>query len=494
MKNKNKIFTLIILIILFIFLYILGAIFIKNKNINIHPKIHSFIPTTVKNFIRNKIFFIPNLEATINDLNNDIRIQKETIKRKNEIIKRKNEIIKEIPDKFLEGYYPLISYKMTEKNRIIKTKYSNYLLTKFETGYLFNGKGGDDSAASAYIEEYNDKIFIVTGDGRFSYFYKQNLNSNNFDSIPIPTNIKEIIKYSDFYDQSSYGIKDILIDENKLYVSYSNQLFKDCFNTAILVADINLEYLKLNKFFIPKNCIKEENDYGRFNAHIAGGRIVDFKDNKLLFSTGAFQYSLHAQNKNNLFGKILSIDKINGDWKIVSMGHRNIQGLKYNYENDIIFSTEHGPIGGDELNININPDINDVKNYGWPISSYGVRYKQTEIEKENTPLYKSHKKYGFVEPVKYYVPSIGISEIEKIPIKFNKEFDNDFFIASMGNNQKEGDLSIHHIKIDKDFKKILKEDIIPIGERIRDLKYIESLNKIILFIENSPGIAVLHSN
>ena len=89
MKNKNKIFTLIILIILFIFLYILGAIFIKNKNINIHPKIHSFIPTTVKNFIRNKIFFIPNLEATINDLNNDIRIQKETIKRKNEIIKRK---------------------------------------------------------------------------------------------------------------------------------------------------------------------------------------------------------------------------------------------------------------------------------------------------------------------------------------------------------------------------------------------------------------------
>ena len=177
---------------------------------------------------------------------------------------------------------------MTEKNRIIKTKYSNYLLTKFETGYLFNGKGGDDSAASAYIEEYNDKIFIVTGDGRFSYFYKQNLNSNNFDSIPIPTNIKEIIKYSDFYDQSSFGIKDILIDENKLYVSYSNQLFKDCFNTAILVADINLEYLKLNKFFIPKNCIKEENDYGRFNAHIAGGRIVDFKDNKLLISISFF--------------------------------------------------------------------------------------------------------------------------------------------------------------------------------------------------------------
>ena len=61
----------------------------------------------------------------------------------------------------------------------------------------------------------------------------------------------------------------------------------------------------------------------------------------------------------------------------------------------------------------------------------------------------------------------------------------------MGNNKEEGDLSIHHIKLDKEFKKILKEDIIVIGERIRDLKYIESLNKVILFIENSPGIGVL---
>ena len=114
-----------------------------------------------------------------------------------------------------------------------------------------------------------------------------------------------------------------------------------------------------------------------------------------------------------------------------------------------------------------------------------------EVQSSNLSAQALYKKYGFIEPIKYYVPSIGISEIEKIPKKFNKEFDNDFFIASMGNNQEEGDLSIHHIKLDKEHKKILKEDIIVIGERIRDLKYIESLNKIILFIENSPGIGVL---
>ena len=55
----------------------------------------------------------------------------------------------------------------------------------------------------------------------------------------------------------------------------------------------------------------------------------------------------------------------------------------------------------------------------------------------------------------------------------------------------EGDLSIHHIKLDEDLKKIIMEDIIVIGERIRDLKYIKDINKIILFMENSPGIGIL---
>ena len=61
----------------------------------------------------------------------------------------------------------------------------------------------------------------------------------------------------------------------------------------------------------------------------------------------------------------------------------------------------------------------------------------------------------------------------------------------MGTILEEGDLSIHHIKLDSDLKKILKEDLIVIGERIRDLKYVEDMNIIILFMENSPGVGIL---
>ena len=60
------------------------------------------------------------------------------------------------------------------------------------------------------------------------------------------------------------------------------------------------------------------------------------------------------------------------------MGHRNPQGVFYDKKEDIIYSTEHGPQGGDEINININPNPNNIKNYGWGISSYGEHYGADE--------------------------------------------------------------------------------------------------------------------
>ncbi len=491
MKIRFTKFKIFFLIIIVFFLYILGSKVINNTDFNIFFKIKTFIPNSVKHHLKNTIFIIPSLKKTINEL-----------EQKNELLKHsrteKETLVNEIKNKFFSGSYPLISFHLKEKNKIIKSKYSKYLFTKFQTNYLYNGKA-PGAVASGYIEEFNDKILIVSADGIFSYFYKNDLNQNKFDSAVIPTNIKDIIKYHEFYTKSENGIKDILIDDDKLFISFSNKLPGNCYNTSILFADINFKYLNFNKFFYPNQCVKENNDLGWINHHLAGGRMVNFKNNKILFSTGALQYFKLPQDKDSPLGKILSIDKTTRNWNIISMGNRNVQGLIYDHEENIIFSTEHGPTGGDEFNINFNPSLNNVKNYGWPISSYGEHGAKTALKDadqlklryEAAPLYKSHKKYGFVEPIKYYVPSIGISEIKKIPKKFNEEFDNDFFIASMGNNKEEGDLSIHHIKLDKELKKIVKEDIIVIGERIRDIKYIESLNKIILFIENSPGIGVL---
>ena len=50
-------------------------------------------------------------------------------------------------------------------------------------------------------------------------------------------------------------LKDVLIDENKIFVTYSNRLKENCYNISILVADINLQYLNFEKYFEPPTCL-----------------------------------------------------------------------------------------------------------------------------------------------------------------------------------------------------------------------------------------------
>ena len=73
----------------------------------------------------------------------------------------------------------------------------------------------------------------------------------------------------------------------------------------------------------------------------------------------------------------ISIDKTTKQFEIISMGHRNPQGLVYIKESDIIINTEHDPKGGDEIKINFQ-NTNQIPNFGWDISSYGTEYDGTE--------------------------------------------------------------------------------------------------------------------
>jgi|TARA_Y100000310_G_scaffold48065_1_gene44606 glucose/arabinose dehydrogenase len=252
-------------------------------------------------------------------------------------------------------------------------------------------------------------------------------------------------------------------------------------------SEFNLYYLIFSDFFSYKECVNTN-----LLAH-SGGRMVFFKNGKILLTIGDWTWAemLLAQDKNSIFGKIISIDLKSKDYEIISMGSRNAQGLYYDKNKNVIIHTEHGPIGGDEININFNPDNKIVENYGWPISSYG-EHDDGKFRKE-APLHKSHKDYGFIEPIKYYTPSIAISEITKIPITFNEKFTNDFFVGALGYKWQldEGDQSIHHIRFNENFSEIIFEDIIPIGERIRDMIFIKENNTILTVLESIPAIGVI---
>jgi glucose/arabinose dehydrogenase len=142
-----------------------------------------------------------------------------------------------------------------------------------------------------------------------------------------------------------------------------------------------------------------------------GCRIVQAPDNNLFLTLGEhFGDRDEAQNLRNHLGKIVRIRPDGtsppdnpfvgreGLWpEIWSYGHRNPQGLALNPTTGKLWEHEHGPRGGDEVNI-----IEKGKNYGWPVIGYGVDYSGAKI-------HESTSKPAMEQPVKYWVPSIAPS-------------------------------------------------------------------------------------
>jgi hypothetical protein len=379
-----------------------------------------------------------------------------------------------------------INFKKVDDDKQL-TDFDKYSFSKYMTNdILFNGNRG--AIGTGYIDFYNEdkKLILATYDGIFAYSEINNLE--NFKKIN--SNINSLIKYEKFYLHEQYGIKDIFVDIDTLYVAYIGNKKDNCYDLKIISSKLNEEYLNFQPFYQTSNCVDKNNNHGFWAHQGAGGRITKIDNFNLLFTTGDFRNRPLAQNTESDFGKILKINLQNKKAKVISMGHRNPQGLYYSKSFNFILSTEHGPKGGDEININHKPFL-DIKNFGWPISSYGKHYYK-HYSKEilsDAPLNNSHKKYGFEEPIKYFDPSIGISEV----IPFNQD-DSEFLIGAMGNEIKDQDLGIHYIQLDKERIKIINHKFIPLNERVRDMIISKDKKTIIMFLETTSSLAVFKKN
>ena len=382
-----------------------------------------------------------------------------------------------------------LNFKKKQKRIVNSSNGKKIDIEEFKNNFL------DYQGPRAYFSKYNNELVLVSGTGLITYTNISSLFSKQkkIKFKPINTNLRKIIKEKKIFQNSNYGIKGLMIDKNDIYLSISNIKEEECINISILKGKFNLDKIEFDFLFNPSDCIKKKNAYGEFQPIQSGGIMSSIDDNHFLLSIGEFRFRILAQDKNSIFGKILKINKITGAHDILSMGHRNIQGLYYDKDNKVIVSTEHGPMGGDEVNINKN--LNIINNYGWPISSYGEHYPSMVPKKayETAPLYKSHKNYGFVEPIKYFVPSIGITQIIKANnAKNNLDLVNNYFFSSMGYEDRKNALSIHQIQFDKNYEKILYEDKIKIGNRIRDILYLEKYNSLLAFLEKRGSIILIN--
>lgn len=483
---KRVLFVLIIILSLGLLFYGSKIILTNNQDENfLTSSISNLIPVKIKSFMKNTIFFIPSSIKILEENKKLILAQEHQIKN-----------LKEYKTNYVHLIENLVQnnndFSITSSlNKKIQSNFHQYNIKIFPLPLLDYESWGEKP--TAYIDQTNDYIIIVSGDSQFFYFSKNEIELNQINLKSIKSNIKDIVKDEKFYKKTRISIKDIFIKDNSIFLSFTKLQKKDCYNTSILKADFNNNFLFFENFFTYNECLKVGN---RVNVHGSGGRMVLYKENTILLTIGEYNNLSSAQDKNSMFGKVIAIDLTKGDYYFVSMGHRNPQGLYYEKDKDVIIITEHGPKGGDEININKNvkSDV-ALPNFGWPISSYGYHYDGKF--RENAPLHKSHEEYGFIEPIKHFTPSIGISEVIKIPKSFNEKFTNDFFVSSLGihrrysEGENDGTRRIHHIRFDKNFNNIIFEDVLYIGSRIRDLQYIKKYNQVILSLESIPGLAVL---
>jgi glucose/arabinose dehydrogenase len=142
-----------------------------------------------------------------------------------------------------------------------------------------------------------------------------------------------------------------------------------------------------------------------------GCRIVQARDGNLFLTMGDhFTYRDEAQNLSNHLGKIVRVTpdgavppdnpfvgRKDAKPEIWSYGHRNSQGAALHPQTGKLWEHEHGPRGGDEVNIPLAS-----KNYGWPVIGYGIDY-------DGSRIHQSTAKPGMEQPIKYWVPSIAPS-------------------------------------------------------------------------------------
>ena len=298
----------------------------------------------------------------------------------------------------------------------------------------------------------NDELLLgggKTGGEVFLY----NLSSKKL------TKLASLISANRRVNDSRFAINDIAVlsqsqSAANLLISYPRLgLQRDC--VEVVVENVNYDRInqKINRvktWLVTKPCVPisaVQHTSGRF-------AVIDSKS--AYVTIGDLGYTQISNRKKR--GDLGSIFKVSStSVSKFSQGHRNAQGILL-YNGKDLLAAEHGPRGGDELNL-----IKAGSDYGWPFVTYGQPYGPGDYVRPT----KTGTHAGFVEPLKYWVPSIAPTELVQLPKSGWGDWSNQLVLGTLREQV------LVFIAIDERFA-VTNTVNVDIGERIRDLEVLST--------------------
>jgi glucose/arabinose dehydrogenase len=265
------------------------------------------------------------------------------------------------------------------------------------------------------------------------------------------------------FAQGQGGLLDVVLDpdfaaNSTIYLSYAEPAADGTNGTAVARARLDGQQLDDVKVIFRQ----QPKFPGR---HHFGSRLVIARDGNLFVTLGErnSQRDL-AQDLGTHIGKIVRIT-MDGEApadnpfvgregalpEIWSYGHRNLQGAALHPETGRLWTHEHGPRGGDEINV-----AEPGRNYGWPVITYGREYHGPAIG-EGT------RKAGMEDPLHYWVPSIGPSGMAFHSGRGHPAWRGQLFVGALPAKQ------LVRLELGDDGR-VKREERIAIGSRVRDVR------------------------
>jgi cytochrome c2 len=195
-----------------------------------------------------------------------------------------------------------------------------------------------------------------------------------------------------------------------------------------------------------------------FSGQVAGGRMQRLSDAELLVSTGDHAFDgvstpgpIYTDEPDSQLGKVLIVNLATGGFEVFATGTRNPQGLLIS-EDGTVWETEHGPHGGDELNV-----LRAGVDYGWPHATLGENY-----DNKPWPLDTSQSRHdGYQKPAYAFVPSVGTSNLAEMMGPEFPLWDGDLLVASL--------TARTVFRLRRDGASILYAEPIRVNVRVRDI-------------------------